>query len=70
MSGEVDSIDALTRREGVDASYARHVRKLAFLAPDIIEAIIAGDVPDTLTLDTSKAGIPLGWKAQRERFRP
>ena len=70
MTGEVESIDALTRREGVDASYARHVRKLAFLAPDIIEAIIAGDVPDTLTLDTSKAGIPLGWKAQRERFRP
>ena len=69
LSGAVNSIDALTRRENVDPSYARRVRKLAFLAPDIMEAIINGQVPDTLTLETLNRGIPLDWQAQRQQFK-
>ena len=42
--------------------------KLAFLAPDIIEAINKGDIPETLSLVTLRQGIPLKWQDQRRRF--
>ena len=44
------------------------LRKLAFLATDIIDRIIAGDVPETLTLERLKKDFPTDWSAQREHF--
>ena len=44
------------------------LRKLAFLAPDIMEAIIAGQIPETLTLEALKKDFPVVWDAQRRHF--
>jgi len=41
---------------------------LADLAPDIIEAIVAGNQPRSLTLKRLLRHIPLNWAKQRERF--
>ncbi len=47
---------------------AERVARLAFLAPDIITAILEGRQPATLTSRRlmKHAAIPLDWKAQRE----
>ena len=58
----------LAKQEGVTQRYIAHLLKLAFLAPDIIEAIINGDVPETLSLGILKQGIPRDWQEQRSRF--
>ena len=52
----------------VSETYAARILKLAFLAPDIIEAILAGKQPRSLTLKRLLRGIPLSWSEQRKRF--
>jgi hypothetical protein len=42
--------------------------KLAFPAPDIMERIIAGEVPETLTLASLKKDFPVDWAEQRSHF--
>ena len=42
--------------------------QLAFLAPDIIEAITASQVPETLSLETLKRDFPVARDAQRRHF--
>jgi hypothetical protein len=41
---------------------------VACLAPDIVETIVAGKQPRSLTLKRLLRGIPLSWAEQRERF--
>lgn len=49
-----------------DTSHRRKLVRLAFLAPDLQRAILAGEQPDNLTLATlMEADIPLTWTAQR-----
>jgi site-specific DNA recombinase len=69
LNGRVRSIDALIERDKLNSRQVYRLRKLAFLAPDIMERIIAGDVPDTLTLERLKKDFPLDWQAQRNHFR-
>ncbi len=53
---------------GVQEHLVHRLRRLAFLAPDIMERIIAGQVPEALTLERLKKDFPLDWRAQREQF--
>ncbi len=55
-------------RARVSESYASRILCLAFLAPDIVEAIVAGKHPRSLTLKRLLREIPLSWAEQRERF--
>jgi site-specific DNA recombinase len=43
---------------------------LAFLAPDIVEAILAGTQPVDLTAETltRRADLPLSWSEQKSLF--
>ena len=50
--GEVESITSLAERLEVDRSYVARVLRLTLLAPDIIEAILAGREPSGLSLAT------------------
>ena len=68
VCGEVRSIDALIERDNLNPRQVHRLRKLAFLAPDIMDRIIAGDVPDSLTLERLKKDFPLDWPAQRKHF--
>ena len=68
VSGSVRSIDALIDRDNLNARQVHRLRKLAFLAPDIMDRIIAGDVPETLTLERLKKDFPIDWEAQRTHF--
>jgi len=68
LSGSVRSIDALIERDKLNPRQVHRLRKLAFLAPDIMDRIIAGDVPETLTLERLKKDFPTEWAAQRSHF--
>ena len=65
LSGHVASMSAIAKREAVTQRYVAHLIKLAFLAPDIMTAIIRGKVPADLSLDRLKKGFPLDWAEQR-----
>ena len=66
MKGEVASTNALARREGVNHRHIARMLSLAWLAPDIMEAIARGDIPSTLSLARLKKGFPLDWREQRK----
>ena len=54
-------------REGVSGSHIAHHLPLAFLAPDIIAAILAGRHPVDLTADAlfKRIDLPLDWQEQK-----
>jgi len=45
LSGAACSIRAMAKRDGLAESYVRRILPLAFLAPDIVETILAGEQP-------------------------
>ena len=65
--GEVGSIQEMARRDGIDASDVGRNIQLAFLAPDIIETILAGRQPVELTARRLRriGALPLEWDRQR-----
>jgi hypothetical protein len=69
LTGEIHSIEVLMVRVGLNPRQTHRLRKLALLAPDIMEAIIAGKVPETLSLERLKNGFPVDWNAQRAHFK-
>jgi len=69
INGSFASASEIARTEGVTARYIYKLLPLAFLAPDIVEAISQGCQPGDLTLRTlTTTSIPDDWAAQRRRF--
>jgi len=59
------SISAIAKEEGVTERYVSRIMRLAFLAPDIIEAILDGYQPADLELERLMKGTPISWNEQR-----
>jgi len=67
------TIENIGADEGLDQAYVRRLVRLAFLAPDIQQAIVEGHQPAGLTLERLvRSDLPLGWSQQRRLlgFRP
>ncbi len=66
-AGEIGSILELAERDRIDARDVGHNIQLAFLAPDIVEAILAGRQPVELTARRLRhiGALPLDWERQR-----
>ena len=60
-------LEAIAHEERITASYATRLVRLAFLAPDIVAAILAGKQPTWLTANKLMADtrLPLDWRDQR-----
>lgn len=59
----------IARAEGTSKRRIQDVIDLAMLAPDILDAIAAGEQPDGLTSDyLVKSGVPALWAEQHEAF--
>jgi len=67
QSGAVKSIRDIANREDISDRYVSHLLPLAFLAPDIVEAIVAGQQPADLTTDAliKRINLPADWSEQR-----
>jgi hypothetical protein len=64
-TGRCASIRALARELEVDSSYVARILRLTLLAPDIVESIIDGTEPDSLSLGQLYQ-LPMGWEEQRK----
>lgn len=64
-TGAYTSVTELADAEKINKSYVSRVLRLALLAPDIIEAILAGRQPATLILPDLFEVFPVEWEAQR-----
>jgi len=67
-SGEVATIRELVKKEGVEKFYLAKLLKRNILAPAIVETILRGDYPDSISLEKLRAGILLDWEEQGRWF--
>lgn len=66
ISGQAKSRDEIARTNGLSGQHvARHLQ-LAWLAPDIVEAILEGHQPKKLTVQRLLAKLPMDWAEQRK----
>lgn len=65
-SGQVKSISEIANREKIDKGYVSHIINLAFLAPAVVERVIAGKQPADFTpfMLMKKMDIALNWSEQ------
>lgn len=70
LSGKTLAMTDIAIREKVSDSYVKKVMPLAFLAPDIVTAILAGRQPAHLTnqMMIRHMQVPLDWQEQRRVF--
>ncbi len=68
-SGEVSSVKELARQNGLCHNYTARLLPLAYLAPDLTEAVLQGAQPRSVSLAGLTAQpLPLDWSEQRRRF--
>ncbi len=65
---EFVSTAEIARRFRLSDAHVRRLLRLAYLAPDIVEAIVEGHQPRILTVKLLLRGIPLDWADQRAAF--
>jgi site-specific DNA recombinase len=68
LMGRAQSVAEIAQREGVGERYVRRLMRLAFLAPEIVHAIVAGNQPPELTAEAlaERIDLPLLWTAQEQ----
>ena len=64
-NGTYGCIGDIARGEKIATSFVSRIVRLALLAPDIVELILAGKQPASLTLKALMAPFPLEWESQR-----
>lgn len=69
-TGKCDSLAAIGKLENIGSAYVSRVINLAFLSPDIIQAIAYGKQPEHITADRLiRMGMPpVDWKDQLQWF--
>jgi len=68
-TGRYCGIGELAKALGVDRRYVGRILDLACLAPDIVEAIVAGREPSGMSLEKLMKGLPMEWDAQLAMLR-
>jgi hypothetical protein len=68
LAGRARSIGEIARREHITGRHVRHVMRLAFLAPRIVDAIAEGRQPADLSTIamTQRIELPPLWSAQKQ----
>ena len=63
-AGEFATVAELATREGIAVSYLTRVMRLTQLAPDIVEAILDGRQPPSLSMEVLRDQFPVDWQGQ------
>ena len=61
------SVSEIGDAENISKSYVSRILRLAQLAPDAIEAILAGSTDQALMLERLERSLPASWEEQRPR---
>lgn len=64
-SGAFTSVTEIAARENLSFTYLSRVLRLSLLAPDIVDAIMAGHQPPTMILADLLDAVPVEWELQR-----
>ncbi len=59
---------AIAAETGLHRRYVGRIMQIAFLAPDITEAILEGTQPPHMTLETLMGDMPADWNLQRKQL--
>jgi hypothetical protein len=63
--GVYATVSEIGDAENISKSYVSRILRLALLAPDIVEAILAGETEQRLMLEQLEQPLPMGWEEQR-----
>ena len=63
--GVYASVSEIAEAERISKSYVSRVLRLALLAPDIVEAILAGTTGPAVGFEQLETGVPVSWEEQR-----
>jgi len=69
MNGSAQDLRSIVKQTGFNQRYVSRILACAFLAPDIVEAILDGRQPHDLTVQKLWSNLPTNWTEQRKRFR-
>jgi ABC-type nitrate/sulfonate/bicarbonate transport system substrate-binding protein len=58
------SVSEIGDAENISKSYLSRILRLALLAPDIVDAILAGSADQALLLEQLERPLPVSWKEQ------
>jgi hypothetical protein len=67
LAGSVPDIETISQRENMSARAARMTLSLAFIAPDIVEAVAKGTLPRGFGL-SRLTDLPISWAKQRQKL--
>ncbi|WP_428248402.1 recombinase family protein [Ferrovibrio sp.] len=62
------STDQIARQDKQDPSYVGKIMRMAFLSPELTEAVLEGRQPPGLTIEAILSGIPADWAEQQSKF--
>jgi site-specific DNA recombinase len=68
IGGKFRGRHSIAQLTGIEERYAGRILNCAFLAPDIVEAILDGHQPADLTVQKLLHAFPLDWADQRKRL--
>ena len=66
-TGHFATIQEIANAENINPSYISRVLRMTLLAPEIVEAILAGRHPDGLTMARATQPFPMDWRHQSFR---
>jgi hypothetical protein len=67
--GVYTSVSEIGDAENISKSYVSRILRLALLAPDIVEAILAGRTGQGIMLEQLERPLPASWEGQRRLLR-
>lgn len=68
QEGDYQTLEEIAVAENINPSYVSRLLRMTLLAPDIVEAILAGRQPDGLTMARAMQPFPLEWRDQHFRW--
>jgi Centromere-binding protein HTH domain len=66
--GVYNSVTEIAEAENISKSYVSRILRLALLAPDIVDAILAGKTDQGIVLQELERPLPASWQEQRRHF--
>ena len=68
-TGHFATIEQIAEAENINPSYVSRLLRMTLLAPEIVEAILAGSHPAGLTRAKEMQPFPMEWSRQRINFQ-
>lgn len=68
-AGEFSTIEEIADAEDINPSYVSRVLRMTLLAPEIVEAILAGRQSEGLTMARAMEPFPIEWMSQYDQLQ-